>query len=116
VEDAAEVRVDDGSPVVVRHPRQDAVARQPRVVDEDVDVARLLDERSRLIRVRDVRLQSAPADLRRDRLGFLYPRAIADDDRRSRLAELDGNRAADSSRAPGDEGCPSLEGAELRRQ
>ena len=35
VEDRAEVRLEHGTPVVVAHPREHAVAREPGVVDED---------------------------------------------------------------------------------
>ena len=57
VEDAAQVRVDHRTPVVVGHPSEHPVAGEPRVVDEDVQVAGLLDERARLVRARDVRLE-----------------------------------------------------------
>ena len=85
VEDAAEVRVDHLAPVVVGHAREQAVAREPRVVDEDVELAGLLDERAPpRSGFDDVGLDGAAADLRRDRLGLLRARAVADDDRRRR--------------------------------
>jgi hypothetical protein len=95
VEDAAEVRVDDGLPVVVRHAREQAVARQPRVVDENVELARVLDEPARVLGVGDVGLDGPAADRLGDRLGLLGARAIADDDGRARAAELLRDRAAD---------------------
>ena len=66
VEDAAEVRVEHGAPVVVGHAREQAVARDAGVVDEDVEVARLLDEPLRLLGIGDVGLDGAAADLARD--------------------------------------------------
>ena len=65
VEDRGEVRLDHGPPVVVAHPREEAVAGETRVVDEDVDVAGRLDERARGFRIGDVGLNGATADLAR---------------------------------------------------
>src|SRR5439155_24019667 len=56
VEDAAQVRVDYGAPILVGHPGDQTVARQPGVVDEDVQLAGLLDEPRRVLRLRDVGL------------------------------------------------------------
>jgi hypothetical protein len=49
VEDAAEVRRDDVAPVVVRHTREQSVAGDAGVVDEDVELARPVDELLRLV-------------------------------------------------------------------
>ena len=48
----------------------------PGVVDEDVEVARRLDQRSCGVRIGDVRLDGPAADLRGQRLGLLLPGAV----------------------------------------
>ena len=65
VEARREVRVDHGVPVLVRHADEQPVPRHAGVVHEDVEIARLLDERARRLRIGDVRLHGASADLRR---------------------------------------------------
>jgi hypothetical protein len=62
-------------------------ARRPAsagVVDEDVEVARLLDEPRGVGRLGNVGLYGTPVDLLRQRLGLLAAAAVADDDRSSR--------------------------------
>src|SRR5688572_1016507 len=103
VEDRRQVRVEHRAPVVVAHPCEDAVPRQPGVVDEDVEVAGRLDERLRGLRVADVTPDRAAADLRGDGLGLLAARPVADDDLGSGAAELERDRAADPARAAGHE-------------
>src|SRR3954447_2027800 len=88
VEDRAEVRVDDRAPVVVAHPREDAVARQAGVVHEDVEVAGLGDEPRGVHRLRDVRVHRAAADLGGERLAFLTAAPIPHDDGRPGAREL----------------------------
>ena len=103
VEDRREVGVDHGAPVVVAHPGEQAVAGQARVVDEDVEVARGLDERERRRGIGDVGLHGAAADLLRDLLGLVLAAAVADDDRGARRGELDGDGPADPTRGTRDE-------------
>src|SRR5580765_2799033 len=76
VEDRAEVRLDHRAPVVVAHACEDAVARQPCVVDEDVEVAGLLDEALRLFGLRHVGLQRTAADLLRESFALVATAAI----------------------------------------
>ena len=76
VEARREVRVDDGVPVLVRHADEQPVARDAGVVHEDVEIARLLDERARRLRIGDVRLHGAAADLGGERLGLVRAGAI----------------------------------------
>ena len=96
VEDRREVRVDHRAPVVVAHPREQAVTGQAGVVDEDVEVAGRLDEGLRGLGVRDVGLDGAAADLRGDGLRLLAPRAVADDDLGAGAPELECDRAPDT--------------------
>src|SRR5581483_9445123 len=105
-------RLDDDAPVLVRHAGEQSVTREPRVVDEDVDVARLLDEARGLVRVRDVRLHGAAADLGRELRRLPFPGPVADHDRGTRLRELDRDRAADPARRARDERVLPLEGGE----
>src|SRR5215217_5480358 len=88
VEDRAEVRFDHCSPIVVAHAREDAVARQAGVVHEDVEIAGLLHESRRVLRLRDVCVHRTSPDLRGERLAFVAAAAIADDDRGSGPREL----------------------------
>jgi hypothetical protein len=116
VEDPAEVRVDDGSPVLVRHPHDEAVARQARVVDEDVDVAGFFDEAAGVVGVGDIRLDGASPGFDGYRFRLLAGRAVADDDGRTRPPELERDRPAYSSRGARDERCLALERAEVRQR
>jgi hypothetical protein len=103
-------------PVVVRHPGEEPVASQPRVVDEDVEVARLVDEPLRLLRVRHVGLNRPASALACDLLGFLGSAVVADDDARAGARELEGDGAADSARSTGDECGLAVERRELRQR
>ena len=114
VEDGAEVRLDDGAPVVVGHSREQAVARQPGVVDEHVDVAGLVDEPLRVVGGRDVRLDGTAADPRGELFGFGLSGAVADDDLGAGAGKLLGDREADSLRRTGDERELPLERRERR--
>src|SRR5712692_9733685 len=113
VEDAAEVRVENCVPVLVRHPRDQPVPRQARVVDEDVQVAGFLDQACRLVRVGDVGLDCAAADLRGEGLRLVRARAVADDDLCACSCQLGRDRAADPARGAGDERELALQRAEL---
>ena len=112
VEGAAQVRGDDVVPVVVGHAGDEAVARDAGVVDEHVQVARLLDEPLRLLGIADVGLDGRAADLARDLLRLVGPGAVADDDLGARARELGGDRAADAARRSGDERALALERGE----
>src|SRR5262249_34856169 len=112
VEDRGEVRLDHCTPVVVGHARQQAVACDAGVVDEDVEIACLLDELRRLFGTRDVGLDRSALDLACQRLRLLRPRAVADDDVRPGASELLGDRAADPLRGSGDESALALETCE----
>ena len=112
MEDPAEVRVQHPPPVLVGHAQDQAVPGQARVVDQDVEVARLLDEPGGLLGIGDVGLDRAPADLRGQRLRLLGAAAIADDDRRARARQLRRDRTADPPRCAGDERQPPLQRAE----
>ena len=68
------------APIVVGHAGKQAVAGEPGVVDEDVDVACLIDQPLRVLRRRDVRLDRTTAELRRELLGFVLAGPVADDD------------------------------------
>ncbi len=114
MEDAAHVRPHDGLPVVVGHAREQAVAGEARVVDEDVELARLLHQTGRLGGIADVRLHRAAAGLACHLLGLAAARPVADDDRRPGAGQLGRDRAADPPRAAGDERLLALEGGELR--
>ena len=101
-------------PVLVAHPRDQRVARDAGVVDEDVEVAELrldpLDERLRLGRVADVRADGDTADLGGDRLSASsLPGAVVDRDLRAAARQLAGDGRADPARAPGDERDLALE-------
>ena len=87
-------------PVLVGHAREQAVAGDAGVVDEDVEVAGLLDEPLRLGWVGDVGLDGAAADLRRDGLGLVGARAVADDDVRAGAPELERDRTRRSRATP----------------
>ena len=113
VEDRAQIRVDHRAPVVVRHAREQAVARQPRVVDEHVDVAGLVDEPLRVLGRRDVGLDRPGAELRRELLGLVLAGPVADDDVGAGGGEPGRDRAADPARGAGDERELSFEGGEL---
>ena len=63
VEDAAQVGLDHVTPVGISHAREHAVTGEPCVVDEDRDLARVLDECLRLLGVGHVRLHGAAPDL-----------------------------------------------------
>ena len=108
VEGAAQVRVDDLLPVLVAHARDQRVARDAGVVDEDVDVAELrldaLDQRLRLRGIADVRTHRDAADLRRDRLGRLVPGAVVHGHARAAARQLARDGGADAARAARDEG------------
>src|SRR5581483_11822478 len=90
------------------------VAREAGVVDEDVEVARFLDEPGRLLRARDVGLDGAAADPARQLLRLLASGAVADDDARAGARELLGDRAADPLRGARDERRLPLEGGEAQ--
>jgi hypothetical protein len=104
VEHAAEVRLEHDAPVLVGHPRDEAVPREPGVVDENVQVAGLGDQASGLIGIGDVRLSGTAPELACNRLGLVPPGAVADDDLRTRARELARDRTADPSRSAGDKG------------
>src|SRR3954447_3725531 len=97
IEDRAEVRLDHGAPVVVAHPGKDAVARQAGVVHEDVEVAGLLHETRRALRLRDARVQRTSADVRGESLAFVAAAAIADDYGSSGACELERDRSPDAA-------------------
>ena len=113
-ERAAQVGVDHGVPVVVLDAEQDVVARQPGVVDEDVDLRRTPSPPPRRAPSTDAvspTSHAKPARRRRDRRrGLLRARLVAPDDRdaRARAGQRLGDRAADAARAAGDErrACP----------
>ena len=115
VEARREIRVDDRVPVLVRHAHEEAVARHPGVVHEDVEVARLLDERASRLRVGDVGLHRPASDLGRERLGLVRSSAIREDDRRASRRELGRDRAPDAPGCARDEGGSALERAERLR-
>src|SRR5262249_15564908 len=115
VEHRREVGLDHVAPVLVRHTRDQAVTRDACVVDEDVDLARLLDERARGFRIRDIGLHCPAADLGGDLLRFLPSASVSEDDRGAATAELERDRPTDSSGASGDERDLAGERAALRR-
>ena len=86
-------------PVVVGHAREQPVAGQAGVVDEDVDVARLLDQPLRLLGRGHVGLDGPAADLLGERLRLVGARPVADHDVRAGARELAGDRRADPLRA-----------------
>jgi hypothetical protein len=100
-------------PVLVAHAHQQRVARETGVVDEDVEVACLLDDALRGLGVGDVGLERAAADLVRDRLGLVAAGAVAEDDARARLRQLARDRRADASRTARDERGLAFERAEV---
>ena len=100
VEARREVRVDHGVPVLVRHADEQPVARHAGVVHEDVELASLLDERARRLRIGDVRLHGASPDLRGQRRCLVGAGAVREDDRRPARGELGRDRAADPTDAP----------------
>ena len=115
IEGAAEVRVQDDAPVLVRHPRQKPVACDAGVVHEDVDVARLLDEA----------LASSASDTSactaRAPISDATPSASSAPDRsrgrrRAGAGQLGSDRLADPARAACDERRPAFERAELRHR
>src|SRR5581483_4282029 len=112
VEGARQIGVDHRPPVLVRHSHQQAVARQAGVVDEDVEVARLVDEPRRLLADRDVSQDGTATDLGRERLGLVRAAAVADDDVGARRRQLRRNGAADPARGAGDESELAVEPAE----
>src|SRR5581483_3397546 len=97
---------------LVRHPGEQPVARDARVVDEDVELARLLHERPRRAGIGHVGLDGAAADGGGGRLGLLAPAAVAEDDAGAGAAQLQRDRLPDPPRRSGDEGRPPLERAE----
>src|SRR5207248_4636111 len=115
MEHTAEVRAQNGVPILVRHPRDQAVTGESGVVDQDVELARLLDQPGGLRGVGDVRLDRPPADLLRQSLGLVGPAPVADDDLRTGPRELRGDRAADPARGAGDERELAFERAERPR-
>ena len=116
VEDRGKVRLDHVAPVLVRHPRQQPVTGQARVVDEDVELAGLLDQALGLVGVGDVGLDSPAARFLGDRLGLVGARAVADHDLGTAARELERDRPADAARAAGDEGSLPFERGEAVRQ
>jgi hypothetical protein len=113
VEDGREVCLDHNTPVVVGHAGEQAVTRQAGIVDEDVDIARFRDEARSVVRVRDVGLHRARAELGRERFGLLLAGAIPHDDGGAGRSELDCDCAADPARSPGDERRLSFQCCEL---
>src|SRR5262249_36896664 len=111
-EDGREVRLDHRPPVVVGHAREQAIAGEARVVDEDVEVAGLLDETRRLFGARNVGLHGASVDLARQCVRLLGAGAVAHHDLGPAAGELLRDRAADSFRRARDEGSLALERAE----
>ncbi len=83
-------------PVLVAHPHEQAVARETGVVDQDVEVAGAFHECLRRLRVGDVGLDRAAADLCRDGFRLVPPRAVADDHLGARAAELERDGAPDT--------------------
>ena len=69
----------------------------------EVEVAQLAHEPGRLLGLRDICLKRPPPTLAGHTLGLVLPRAVADDDCSPSPCQLDRDRAADSSRPPGDE-------------
>src|SRR5205823_1151064 len=96
----------------VRHARQQPVTRDARIVDEHVQLAGLLNETSRVVRIGHVCLDGSPTDLVGDLAGLVLTRPVADDHLGARPCELDGYRPPDSPRRAGDEGALSLQRAE----
>src|SRR5438067_407349 len=80
VEDASGVRADDGLPVLVGHAGDQPVARDTGVVDEDVELAGLLDESTCLVTIRDVGVNGPRARFPRHLRGLVLPRAVAERD------------------------------------
>src|SRR5262249_58144485 len=116
VKDPAGVRGDLLVPGLVGHAEEDTVAREPRVVHEDVEVAGSGDERLRLLAVGYVRLEDARTDLLRHLLGLVLPRPIAQRHRRTGACQLARDRGADATRPTGDERRLPRQRAELARQ
>src|SRR5207245_5765851 len=77
MERAVKIRLDHDPPVFVRHTREQPIARDARVVDEYVELAGSIDQRPRLLRIRDVGLDGASARLLRPLLRPLLARAAA---------------------------------------
>jgi hypothetical protein len=90
-------------PVVVGHPCEQAVTREAGVVDEDVELADLVDQPARVLRIRDVGGDRSPARLLRGGVPLLRARAVADDDGRAGTCQLERDCATDPARASCDE-------------
>jgi hypothetical protein len=116
VEDPAEVRVDHDPPVLVRHARNQSVAGDTGVVDQDVEVSGRSDECVGLLRVGDVRLDGAGARFLRYRFSLVSARAVAERDVRAGTRELEGDRTPDAPRPARDEGGLSFERRKWIRQ
>src|SRR5690606_27483938 len=115
VERAREIRIDHVAPLVLFHAPERTVARDARVVDEDVQVAerveRLVHERLRLRGVANVVLATECIDLELPHLPerfFRVPPAVAravvavvERDVHPMARQLEDDRAADATRAAG---------------
>src|SRR3990172_11380199 len=112
MEDAAQVRLEDGIPLIARHLRKRTVAGDPGVVDEHVDLPEALDDAGdrRLygVRILDVaaegkRLSPGNSNLGGDLLCRLGVAGIANRHGCAMPAEFESNRPADAARSAGDE-------------
>ena len=104
MEDPTEVRLDDDAPVVVRHARNQPVARHTCVVDQDVEIACRVDEGFGLLRVGDIRFDRTSSRVARDCFRFVLARAVAERDVRAGTCELESDRTPDAPRPARDEG------------
>src|SRR5262249_49738518 len=107
-----EVRLEHRAPIVVGHPRQQAVAGDARVVDKDVEVTCLLDEPCGFLRTRDVGLDRAALARARQCPRPFGSAAVADDARGPGARELRCDRASDPLGGAGDEGAFPLQRGE----
>ena len=117
VEDRAQIGLDHLAPVLVGHPRKQAVTRQAGVVDEDVDVARPPRRAAPPARAtrRRPALRGAPSS-DASAFGLVGAGAVAEDHRGARRRELTRDRGPDAARCPGDERRLARERAERASQ
>src|SRR5262249_41577632 len=91
-----------------------AVACDAGIVDEHVQIARLLDETRGVIRARHVCLNGKATRLLRDCIDLVLTRAVTEDDLRASAGQLDGDRPPDSARRARDEAALSRQRADRR--
>ena len=112
MEHALEVRIEDGGEIFFLHAHEKAVARNARVVDEDVDAAELLDDGfDHLIDcrcIRDIRLEDFGLAARRLDGGFRFfgfgrVARIVDGDARAHRCKLQRDGTADAAGCARDE-------------